>query len=544
MTVPEVVALLDSPSLQPDSKKQRRKVPPASEDIAAQSVRTDERAPTKKKKKKKKKAKNPNAEPPNPLPSAIVESPSQVEVGAAKSKDRVSNYTRKIDAGPASENPQFEVTSESHTSEIDDISESASNLTSDSLGDTSREPPILKMVTRDIGIYVNDKLGDGSYGTAVFVGTWKGKPAAIKRMNQTNSKEILREVQVVLTLLERGGSDQNIVQYYGDDKDEYFFYHAMELCDRKTLQHRVDEDRTAKTSVLVDSKGFVTPLTRDWTLQILRGVRYLHKNCVSHNDIRPLNILLKANRIKITDMGYAKEFDQDTYTLTDKDRGIWSPKELHVKERLKTTSVDIFSLGCVFFWLMTRGSHPFRDVGFPITDPTTLVNIRKGIYDLGELNHQPEAQHLVECMIQAEPSVRPSAVALLDHPFFKTYIEKMKYIYEISHLLKGSERKWRDLVRSLPFHEWDRNIDDRNFIERMESNRTTRSGKGYNYRSTQDLIFFVRNCYEHWDELYEYVGCAFESKRDQVLEAFGKYFFEARFPTLLSTLWTLMTDCC
>lgn len=28
---------------------------------------------------------------------------------------------------------------------------------------------------------------------------------------------------------------------------------------------------------------------------------------------------------------------------------------------LQTTSVDIFSLGCVFYYVMSNGSHPFGD---------------------------------------------------------------------------------------------------------------------------------------------------------------------------------------
>lgn len=85
---------------------------------------------------------------------------------------------------------------------------------------------------------------------------------------------------------------------------------------------------------------------------------------------------------------------------------------------LQTTSVDIFSMGCVFYYVFSKGSHPFGDL------VKRQLNILSYEFDLKIFNHPQMdstsvlAEELITAMISKDPSKRPIAKAVLMHPFF------------------------------------------------------------------------------------------------------------------------------
>lgn len=85
----------------------------------------------------------------------------------------------------------------------------------------------------------------------------------------------------------------------------------------------------------------------------------------------------------------------------------------------QTTAVDIFSLGCVYYYVVSNGSHPFGDV------VKRQLNILSYEYDLklfsnGEVldNVGVLADQLIKDMIDKDPNERPTAKDILTHPFF------------------------------------------------------------------------------------------------------------------------------
>lgn len=109
----------------------------------------------------------------------------------------------------------------------------------------------------------------------------------------------------------------------------------------------------------------------------------------------------------------------------------------------QTCAVDIFSLGCVYFYVLTNGRHPFGD------SLRRQANILSGEYSLKELanngkffeifihlrkvtamnffleNHVYCA--LIEHMLNADPGKRPTVNAVLKHPFFWTPAQKLAF---------------------------------------------------------------------------------------------------------------------
>ena len=68
-------------------------------------------------------------------------------------------------------------------------------------------------------------------------------------------------------------------------------------------------------------------------------------------------------------MGLSKQLQDDEISYHTEIKGSlgWQPPEVILSEQenkdnknaKKTVKVDIFSLGCVFYYILTRGEHPF-----------------------------------------------------------------------------------------------------------------------------------------------------------------------------------------
>ncbi len=139
----------------------------------------------------------------------------------------------------------------------------------------------------------------------------------------------------------------HIVAIYDAVAEAEASYIVMEYVDGSTLE------RYAQVEHLL-------PLPR--VLEIIykcaRALDYAAREGVIHRDIKPANILLSVEAdIKISDFGAALNNSSDTTQIT----GVGSPAYMspeQVREQPLTYQTDIFSLGVVFYQLLT-GRLPF-----------------------------------------------------------------------------------------------------------------------------------------------------------------------------------------
>ena len=142
-------------------------------------------------------------------------------------------------------------------------------------------------------------------------------------------------------------SHPHIVAIYDAVAEEEASYIVMEYVDGTTLEPYARVDH-------------LLPVTR--VLEIIykcaRALDYAAREGVIHRDIKPANILLAGEAdIKISDFGAALNAASDSTQIT----GIGSPAYMspeQVREQQLTYQTDIFSLGVVFYQLLT-GRLPF-----------------------------------------------------------------------------------------------------------------------------------------------------------------------------------------
>ena len=136
----------------------------------------------------------------------------------------------------------------------------------------------------------------------------------------------------------------NVVKLYNTINKNNNTYLILEYCDEGDLTKYIESKVT-----IYDSKFFN---------QILRGLKYLYQNNILHRDIKPQNILISDKNIKISDFGLAKSFEKYELINTFCGSPLYMAPEI-IKNRKYTLKSDIWSLGVVFFELISK-VHPYN----------------------------------------------------------------------------------------------------------------------------------------------------------------------------------------
>uniref|UniRef100_A0A2P2KIS3 non-specific serine/threonine protein kinase n=1 Tax=Rhizophora mucronata TaxID=61149 RepID=A0A2P2KIS3_RHIMU len=200
----------------------------------------------------------------------------------------------------------------------------------------------------------------------------------------------------------------------------------------------------------------------------------------------------------------------------------------------QTRAVDLFSLGCVLFFCITGGRHPFGD---PLERD---INIVKNQMDLFLVDYIPEAVDLISDLLNPELELRPKALEVLYHPMFWSSEMRLSFLRDTSDRVELEDRESNsDLLKALESvapialgGKWDENMEPA-FISNIGRYRR------YKYDSVRDLLRVMRNKLNHYRELpreiQELVG--------PVPEGFDGY-FASRFPKLLIKVYKVVCKYC
>jgi len=282
-------------------------------------------------------------------------------------------------------------------------------------------------------------IGKGAYGIVCSAKNAEtNEKVAIKKIinafeNQTDARRTLREIKLL-----RLFAHDNIIALKDimtpacrtNFNDVYLVYDLMD-----TDLHQIIKS----AQVLTDDhcKYFI--------YQLLRGLKYLHSANVLHRDLKPSNLLLNANcDLKICDFGLARTNCEKGQFMTEYVVTRWyRAPELLLSCEEYGTSIDIWSVGCIFAELLGRKPiFPGKDyinqlklivnvLGSPDEDDLDFIESQKArsyIKSLPVTSHaslqrlypraNPFAISLLDKMLSFDPRKRITVTEALEHPYF------------------------------------------------------------------------------------------------------------------------------
>ncbi|XP_076952758.1 serine/threonine-protein kinase/endoribonuclease IRE1a-like isoform X2 [Bidens hawaiensis] len=380
-------------------------------------------------------------------------------------------------------------------------------------------------------LFVSSKeIAKGSNKKIVFEGRYEGRKVAVKRVVIGHHEVAFKEIQNLIA------SDQhpNIVRWYGYEHDLDFIYLSLERCDCN-LYDLVQNKRYSESFNLWRPTYYPSAVLLKLMRDIVAGLVHLHDLRIVHRNLKPHNVLIVKGKdlcAKLSNMGISKRAVGDmsslgTHAIGSGRSGWQAPEQL--LHGCQTQAVDMFSLGCVLFFCMTRGKHPFGD------PHERDVNVTKNKVSLFLVERIPEALDLCSRLLNHNPELRPKILEVLCHPLFWNSETRMSFLRDTSDWLELEAQRGDSVV--LTALESKGLVICRKWNVKMESAfiSSIRQHRNYNYKSVRDLLRAIRNTLNHYRKFPEEIQVSLGS----MPEGFDDY-FGSRFPKLLMEVYKVM----
>ncbi|XP_009982765.1 PREDICTED: cyclin-dependent kinase 3 [Tauraco erythrolophus] len=279
-----------------------------------------------------------------------------------------------------------------------------------------------------------DKIGEGTYGVVYKARNRRtGQVVALKKIRLDSETEGVPSTAIREISLLRELKHPNIVRLLDVIHSRKKLYLVFEYLNQD-LKKYMDSTQTRELPF---------SLAKSYLFQLLQGVSFCHSHRVIHRDLKPQNLLInEAGAIKLADFGLARAFGVPLRTYTHEVVTLWyRAPEILLGCKYYSTSVDIWSIGCIFAEMVTgKALFPgdseidqifriFRTLGTPTegTWPGVMQLPdykedfpqwpRKEMKEVIPNLHRDGRDLLVQLLLY-DPSRRISAKAALDHQYF------------------------------------------------------------------------------------------------------------------------------
>ena len=128
-------------------------------------------------------------------------------------------------------------------------------------------------VSKNLSYDYRARIGNGSNGTIVFDGIFDEKKVAVKKLLVRNIAKFDREKDI-LQLINLGKKHGNIVNCFGTETTEEFFYLALEICDFNCYKYFHDKQNGSPSPLSIQIRKEFEVM--DIMTQTTEGVIFLH----------------------------------------------------------------------------------------------------------------------------------------------------------------------------------------------------------------------------------------------------------------------------
>ncbi|KAF5821425.1 putative protein-serine/threonine kinase CMGC-RCK family [Helianthus annuus] len=278
-----------------------------------------------------------------------------------------------------------------------------------------------------------DEVGRGLYGVVYkALNLHDGETVAIKKLytRKYSVKDCknIREINSLINL----NNHANIVK-------------LQEIINKQGIVFLVFEymECSLYDRIINQTKPFSESEFRNMCFQILQGVAHIHRQGYVHRDLKPSNILVSKNAIKIGDFGFTRECSSHPPFTHNVTTPAYRALEVFLESLVYDIAVDIWAVGVIMAELFTlkplfqgcSGADVMykmcKVLGTPTetTWPGEIDLARKMKYQFPDglfgyqfstllPNASADAVNLIASLLSWDPSMRPTAIDALQHPFF------------------------------------------------------------------------------------------------------------------------------
>ena len=309
------------------------------------------------------------------------------------------------------------------------------------------------------------EIGQGSFGSVFLVEKETNKKKyALKVINKDflSRTERTEEALIERLILSRCKHPSIVrLSLSFQSKNKLFF--VMEYCPNKDLDELLRKFGT-----------FDPDLALQIICELVNVIDYLHNEMnISHNDLKPSNILLDANfHIKLIDFSTAKIKGK----IFDKHKGDFIPSEESISKDIIGTAEfispemvnqkitdyktnDIWALGIIIYMIF-NGVSPFKDKN----DFMTLDKVKEGKFDFINKDIPDDVIDLINNILIEDTNKRLNIKQIKEHKYFKNNninwdtilqnkvpidLEKLNQLNQLSIENNNNENFWEQFCNDI-----------------------------------------------------------------------------------------------
>eukprot|EP00397_Hematodinium_sp_SG-2012_P008738 GEMP01008807.1.p1 GENE.GEMP01008807.1~~GEMP01008807.1.p1 ORF type:complete len:1060 (+),score=183.01 GEMP01008807.1:28-3180(+) len=258
--------------------------------------------------------------------------------------------------------------------------------------------------------------------------TLENKVVAVKVVdvsgNSPSTASLKKEVELVMGFIKAGKANFFVPIYYYDESGDVFVL-AMEFCSGDDLCEKMGEMFSSTDEVTVSIS-----IIRALMLRMFACLECLHSQNLAHLDIKPDNFIFSSktstplnlediDNLKLIDLSGCQPNEQAGVMDDVMATLYYAAPELLQSKETDLLACDIWSMGVIFYILLTQGCYPVteRDIYSSkiYSDGGEELQSR-----IDKVECPDSAKELLARMMSLDERKRPTVQEIVKHPFFQS----------------------------------------------------------------------------------------------------------------------------